>query len=160
VRILRKIFGPKKEEVAGGWRRLQRSGELHNRVIKSRRMRWAGHVARTGEMRNAYEIVIGKPEGKRPLERLRTRMYPKVSGLAAWSKNCRWYSFPPLGALVSLFVSQSSEFCRHNPLCCFSTSVYCCQRIFRYRLSPETFRYTLVYGRIRLEWKIGREGVD
>jgi len=41
-------------------------------------------------------------------------------------------------------VSQSSEFCCHNPLCCFSTSVYCCKHIFRYRLSPETFGYTSV----------------
>jgi len=41
-------------------------------------------------------------------------------------------------------VSQSSEFCRYNPLCCFSTSVYCCKLIFRYRLSPDTFGYTLV----------------
>jgi hypothetical protein len=47
--------------------------------------------------------------------------------------------------LYCYFVSQPSEFCRHNPLCCFSTSVYCCERIFRYRLSPETFRCTLVY---------------
>jgi hypothetical protein len=47
--------------------------------------------------------------------------------------------------LYRCFVSQSSEFCRHNPLCCFSTSVYCCKRIFRYLLSPETFGYTLVY---------------
>jgi hypothetical protein len=46
--------------------------------------------------------------------------------------------------LYHYFVSQSSEFCRHNPLCCFSTSVYCCKRIFRYRLNPETFGYTLV----------------
>jgi len=42
------------------------------------------------------------------------------------------------------FVSQSSEFCRHNPLCCFSTNVYCCYCLFRNRLSPETFGYTLV----------------
>jgi hypothetical protein len=46
--------------------------------------------------------------------------------------------------LYRYFVSQSSEFCRHNPLRCFSTSVYFCKRIFRYRRSPETFRYTLV----------------
>jgi hypothetical protein len=46
--------------------------------------------------------------------------------------------------LYRYFVSQSSDFCRHNPLCCFSTSVYYCKRIFRYRLSPETFGYTLV----------------
>jgi hypothetical protein len=46
--------------------------------------------------------------------------------------------------LYRYFVSQCGEFCRHNPLCCFSTSVYCCKRIFRYRFSPETFRYTIV----------------
>jgi len=45
-------------------------------------------------------------------------------------------------------VSHSSEFCCHNPLCCFSTSVYCCKRIFRYLLSPETFGYTLVNGQM------------
>jgi hypothetical protein len=73
-RALRRIFGPKREEVAGGWRRLH-SEELHNlytsphivRVIKSRIMRWAGHVARTGEMRNAYNTLVGKFEGKTPL---------------------------------------------------------------------------------------------
>jgi hypothetical protein len=60
----------------GSWRRLHNE-ELHNlyasptiRVIKSRRMRWAGHVAHMGEIRNAYNILVGKPEGKRPLRRL------------------------------------------------------------------------------------------
>jgi hypothetical protein len=48
--------------------------------------------------------------------------------------------------LCRYFLSQSSEFCCHNPLCCFSTSVYCCKRTLRYRLSPETFGYTLVCG--------------
>jgi hypothetical protein len=49
--------------------------------------------------------------------------YPKFSGLAAWSENCKWYSSLPLGVqLYRYFVSQSGEFCRHNPLCCFSTS--------------------------------------
>jgi hypothetical protein len=64
-----------------------------------------------------------------------TRVYPKVSGLAAWSENCKWYSSLPQVQLYRYFVSQSSEFC-------FSTSVYCC--LFRYRLCPETFGYTLV----------------
>jgi hypothetical protein len=68
-RVLRRIFGPKKEEVAGGWRRLHNE-ELHNlytspniiRVIKSRRVRWAGPVARMREMRNSYRILVRKPE--------------------------------------------------------------------------------------------------
>jgi hypothetical protein len=50
------------------------------------------------------------------------RVYPKVSGLAAWSANVKWYSSLPLGAVVSLFC----EFCRHDPSCCFSASFYCC----------------------------------
>jgi len=49
------------------------------------------------------------------------KVYPKDSGLAAWSENCKWYSSLPLAAVV--FVSQSSDFCLHNPLCCFSTSL-------------------------------------
>jgi hypothetical protein len=74
--VLRRIFGPKRDEVTGGWRKLH-SEELHNlysspniiRMIKPRRMRWAGHVARMGEMRHAYEILTGTPEGRRPLGR-------------------------------------------------------------------------------------------
>jgi hypothetical protein len=70
-RVLRRIFGPTRDEVTGGWRKLH-SGELHNlysspdiiRQIKSRRMRWAGHVARMGEGRNVYRVLVGKPEGK------------------------------------------------------------------------------------------------
>jgi hypothetical protein len=73
-RVLRRIFGRKEEEVVGSWRRLHNE-ELHNlytspnvsRVIKPRRMRWARHVAHMGEMRNAYNILVGKPEGNRPL---------------------------------------------------------------------------------------------
>jgi hypothetical protein len=72
-RVLRRIFRPKREEVAGGWRTLHNE-ELHNlyasphiiSVIKSRRMRWAGHVARMGGIINAYRILAGKPKGKRP----------------------------------------------------------------------------------------------
>jgi hypothetical protein len=50
-------------------------------------------------------------------------VYPKVSGLAAWSENCKWYSFLPLCSVVSLFCEF---FCHHNLFCCFSTCVYCC----------------------------------
>jgi hypothetical protein len=75
---VRRIFGPKRDEVTGDWRKLHNE-ELHNlysspniiRMIKSRKMRWAGHVARMGEKWNAYRILVGKPEGKRPLERPR-----------------------------------------------------------------------------------------
>jgi hypothetical protein len=73
-RVLRRIFGPKMEEVAGGWRRLHNE-ELHNlyaspniiRVIKQRCVKW--HAAQMGEMRNTYYSLVGKPEGKRPLRR-------------------------------------------------------------------------------------------
>jgi hypothetical protein len=75
-RVLRKIFGPKRTEVMGEWRKLHNK-ELHDlyslpniiKIIKSRRKRWAGHVARLGEKRNAYRLLVGKPEGKRPLGR-------------------------------------------------------------------------------------------
>jgi len=66
-----------------------------------------------------------------------TGVYP--TGLAAWSENCKWYSSLPLGAVVLLFVSQSSEFCRHNLLEGTEMSNSKGNRIFRYRLSPETF---------------------
>jgi hypothetical protein len=77
-RVLRRIFGPKRDGVTGGWRKLH-NVELHNlysspsiiRIIKARRMRWAGHVARMGEKRNVYGLLVGKPEGKRPLGRPR-----------------------------------------------------------------------------------------
>jgi hypothetical protein len=77
--VLRKIFGPKSEE-NGSWRKL-RNDELHNlyssqnivRVIKSRRMMWAGPVARMGEGRGVYKVLVGMPEGKRPLGRPRRR---------------------------------------------------------------------------------------
>jgi hypothetical protein len=67
--VLRKISGPKRGEVIGGWRTVPRI----IRMTKSRRMRWTGHVARMGEKRNAYRILVGKPEGKRPLGRPRRR---------------------------------------------------------------------------------------
>jgi hypothetical protein len=79
-RVLRRIFGPKKDGMTVGWRKLHNE-ELHNlysspsinRIIKSRRMRWAGHVARMGEKRNVYRLLVGKPEGKKLLGRPRRR---------------------------------------------------------------------------------------
>jgi hypothetical protein len=79
-RVLRRIFGPKRDEATGDWRKLHNE-ELNNlysspniiRVSKSRRMRWAGHVARMGEKRGAYRILMGRPEGRRPLGRPRRR---------------------------------------------------------------------------------------
>jgi hypothetical protein len=79
-RVLRRIFGPKKDEVTGEWRKLHNE-ELRDlysspriiRIIKSRRMRWVGHVARMGEKRNVYRLLVGKTEGKRPLGRPRRR---------------------------------------------------------------------------------------
>jgi hypothetical protein len=79
-RVLRKISGSKKDEVTGEWRKLH-NAELKNlycspniaRVTKSCRLRWVGHVARVGEWRSVYRILVGKPEGKRPLGRPRLR---------------------------------------------------------------------------------------
>jgi hypothetical protein len=78
-RVLR-IFGAKRDEVTGGWRKLQNE-ELHNLYssLKSRRIRWAGHVARMGEKRNAYRILVGKPERKRPLRRQSRRWVDNIN---------------------------------------------------------------------------------
>jgi hypothetical protein len=97
-RVLRGIFGRKRDEVTGECRMLH-SGELHIlysssdiiRQIKSRRMRWAGHVERMGEGRNVYRVLVGKPEGKRPYVRPRRRwkdgirMYLREIGWGVWS---------------------------------------------------------------------------
>jgi hypothetical protein len=79
-RVLRKTFGPKRDEVTVEWRKL-RSEELNDqycspnivRVIKSRRMKWAGHVARMGKRRCVYRVLVGKLEGRKPLGRPRHR---------------------------------------------------------------------------------------
>jgi hypothetical protein len=84
-RVLRNIFGPKRDEVTGEWRKL-RNEELHDLyslssiigIMKSRRMRWAGHVTRMGEKRNAYRSLVGKPEGRMPLGRPRHRWVDNI----------------------------------------------------------------------------------
>jgi hypothetical protein len=108
-RVLRRIFGPKREEDGyKSWRKLH-NDELHGlysspdivRLIKSKRMCWAGHGACMRERRGVYRVLVGRPKGKRPLARLRhTRVYSKVSRLAAWGENCKWYSSLPLGVVV------------------------------------------------------------
>jgi len=79
--VLRRIFGPRRDEVMGEWRRLHNEelNDLYSspnivQVIKSGRMRWAGHVMRMGDEKGVYRVLLGKPEGRRPLER----------------HNCRW----------------------------------------------------------------------
>jgi hypothetical protein len=83
--VLRRIFGPKGDQLTGGWKKLHNE-ELHNlysspciiRMIKTERMRWAGHVARMGDKRNAYRILVGQPEGKRPLGRPRHKWVDNI----------------------------------------------------------------------------------
>jgi hypothetical protein len=96
-RVLSRIFGPRRDEVTGEWRKLHNE-ELHTlysspdiiRQVKSRRMRWAGHVARMGEERKVYKVLVGMPEGKRPLGRPRCRwedgirMDLRKIGLGVW----------------------------------------------------------------------------
>jgi hypothetical protein len=84
-RVQRGIFGPERDEVTGGWRN-QHNKELRDlyssqsiiRIIKSRMMKWAGHVARIGEKRNAYRLLERNPEGKSPLGRLRRRWVDNI----------------------------------------------------------------------------------
>jgi hypothetical protein len=75
-RVLRRVFGPKMDEVRGEWRKLHNEelSDLYSllnivRVVKSRRIRWAGHVARMGEGRGVHRVLVGKPEGRRPRRR-------------------------------------------------------------------------------------------
>jgi len=82
---LRRIFGPRRDEITGKWRRLHNE-ELNGlysssnivRVIISRRMRWTWHVARMGEERGVYRVLVGKPEGRRPLGRPRRRWVDNI----------------------------------------------------------------------------------
>jgi hypothetical protein len=111
-RALRRIFGPKRDEVTGQRRKLN-NGEIHNlysspdiiRQFKSRRMRCAGHVARMGEGRNVYKVLVGKPEGKRPLERPRCRWEDGIKldlreiGWGVWS-GFTWLRIGMVGGLL------------------------------------------------------------
>jgi hypothetical protein len=95
---VRRIFGPKRDEVTGEWRRLhnEESNDLYSSpniiwVIKSRRKRWAGYVARMGGGRGAYRILVGRPEGRRPLGRTMRRWEDNIKmdlqevGWGAWT---------------------------------------------------------------------------
>jgi hypothetical protein len=110
--VLRRIFGPERDEVTGDWRKLH-NGELHNlylspdiiRHIKSRRMRWAGYVIRVGEGRNLYRVLVGKPEGKRPLVGPRRRWEDGIKmdlreiGWGVWS-GFSWLRIGTVGVLL------------------------------------------------------------
>jgi hypothetical protein len=82
---LRRVFGPKRNEVTGEWKKLHNEelNDLYSfpnivRLVKSRRMRWTGHVARMGEDRGVYRVLVRKPEGKRPLGRPRRRWVDNI----------------------------------------------------------------------------------
>ena len=102
---LRKTFRPKREEVTGKWRKLHIEA-LHNLhsspdaawVIKSRRMRWAGNVAKTEEKHKADRLVVGKPEGKRPLGRPRSSYKDNVKMDLKWENI--WLRTGPSGGLL------------------------------------------------------------
>jgi hypothetical protein len=109
-RVLRRIFGPKRDEVTGEWRKLHNE-ELRDlysspsiiTIIKSRRIRWAGHVARMGEKRMENRLLVGKPEGRRPLGRPRHRWVDNIRmdlGEVGWG-NVDWTGL----ALVKLVLN-------------------------------------------------------
>jgi hypothetical protein len=82
---LRRIFGPKRDEMTGEWRKLHNEEliDLNSlpsifRIIKARKMSWVGHVARMGEKRNAYRLLVGKPEGRTPLRKPRCKWLDNI----------------------------------------------------------------------------------
>ena len=88
--MLRRVFGPTRDEVTGEWRKLHNEelSDLYSllsivRVVKSGRMRWAGHVARMGEGRGVHRVLAGKPEGNRPMGRPRRRWDDYINTFAA-----------------------------------------------------------------------------
>ena len=121
-RVLRRVFGPKRDEVTEEWRKLHKE-ELRDLyslpnivgVVKSRRMRWAGHVARMGEGRGVHRVLVGKPEGKRPLGRPRLRWednvkidLQKVGGGGDWMELAqyrdRWWALVNKGMNLREFL--------------------------------------------------------
>jgi hypothetical protein len=115
-RVLRGIFGPKGDEVTGEWIKLH-SGELHNlyssadiiRQIKSRRMRWTGHVVCMGEGRRVYRVLVGKPEGKKPLVRPRRRWEDvikmdlrDIGWEEGWQSGFIWFRIGIVGRLFQM----------------------------------------------------------
>jgi hypothetical protein len=96
-RVLRRILGPKRDDVTGEWRKLH-NGELRDlysspsiiRIIKSRRSRWAGHVARMREKRNAYTLLVRKPEGRRSLGRPRRKWVDNIRMDLGEVGRCDW----------------------------------------------------------------------
>jgi len=92
--VLRRIFGPRRDEVMGEWRRWHNEelNDLYSSpnnvwVIKSRTMRWAGHVVHMGEEMGVYRVLVGKPEGKRPLGRPRHRWVDNIR-MNLWEVGC------------------------------------------------------------------------
>ena len=122
-RVLWRVLEPKRDEVTGAWRKLhnEEPGYLYSLlnivwVVKSRRMRWAGHVARMGEGRWAHRVLVGKPEGKRPLGRPRCRWEDNIKmdlqemggGCGDWMELAqdrdRWWAF--VGTVMNIRVPK------------------------------------------------------
>jgi hypothetical protein len=106
-RVLRRIFGPKKNELTGEWRKLH-SEELHDlnssqsiiKIMKGKRMRWAEHVSRMGEKRNAYRLLVEKPERRRPLGRQRRIWLDNIRMDGVISTGLVWFTIGTGGGLL------------------------------------------------------------
>jgi hypothetical protein len=124
-RVLRRVFGPKRYELTGEWRKLHNEelsdlDSLPNtvRVVKSRRRRWVGHVARMGEGIGVHRVLVGKPDGKRPLRRPRRRWkdnnnmdFQEMGGCGDWMELAqdrdRWRAL--VSAVMNFRVPSNAE---------------------------------------------------